>query len=90
MQDDDVKRKVELYLEKAAPMFENIGFAAPPEKLDMEKVKHEFYEMALCYYNDAKHFFAKKEYENALASLEYAEGWLDAGRRLGIFVINKK
>ncbi|MBM3309121.1 MAG: DUF357 domain-containing protein, partial [Candidatus Altiarchaeales archaeon] len=42
-------------------------------------------EMALGYYNDAKHFHKKGEYANALAALEYAEGWLDAGKRLGVF-----
>ena len=33
----------------------------------------------------ADKMYEKGEYANALASLEYAEGWLDAGKRLGIF-----
>ena len=79
-----IKIKVEKYLKNAEDMFENLEVAVPRE-IDIEKVSKEFMEMALSYYEDAKHFYSKKEYENALAALEYAEGWLDAGKKLGIF-----
>ncbi|MEM2918180.1 MAG: DUF357 domain-containing protein [Candidatus Altiarchaeota archaeon] len=85
----NLKKKVSLYLEKATPLFENIQLCKP-ENFDLNRISYEFYEMAICYYKDAKHFFSKGEYENALAALEYAEGWLDAGRKLGIFKIKEK
>ena len=79
-----IKSKVEKYLKNAEGMFENLEIEVPKE-INLEKVSKEFMEMALSYYKDAKHFYSKKEYENALAALEYAEGWLDAGKMLGIF-----
>ena len=84
MSDDNLKKKVEGYLEKAKPMFENLVLVEP-EKIELEKVKKEFHEMALSYYRDAKHFYGEGNHGKALAALEYAEGWLDAGKVLGIF-----
>jgi hypothetical protein len=81
---DDVKRKLEAYLKKAEPLFSGVK-ATVPENPDFERISKEFAEMAFGYYNDAKHFYEKGEYVNALAALEYAEGWLDAGRILGVF-----
>ena len=40
--------------------------------------------MAMSYYKDAQHFYEKGEYANALAALEYAEGWMDAGKEMGL------
>ncbi|MEA3254337.1 MAG: DUF357 domain-containing protein [Candidatus Altiarchaeota archaeon] len=79
----ELKAKVEEYLGKAGDMFENLEVR--DAEFDMEEIKKEFREMALGYYRDAKHFHEKGEYINALAALEYAEGWLDAGKALGIF-----
>jgi len=81
---NDFREKLEGYLKKAAPLFENLSDASPAE-VDIKRARREFREMALAYYKDAKHFHEKGEYANALASLEYAEGWMDAGKRLGIF-----
>lgn len=87
--ENKLKKKVEGYLKKAKPEFENLNLSTP-EKIDLEKIKKEFYEMTIDYYNDARHFYEKEEYENALAALEYAEGWLDAGKSLGIFKVKEK
>lgn len=80
----ELKAKVDEYLEKAKDMFENLEIQ-DAGNFDVEKIKKEFQEMALGYYGDARHFYEKGEYINALAALEYAEGWLDAGKVLGIF-----
>ncbi|MFH1126453.1 MAG: DUF357 domain-containing protein [Candidatus Altiarchaeota archaeon] len=80
----ELKEKVEFYLKKAEKLFDNLE-DKEPGKINTAKLRKEFREMALGYYNDARHFHKKGEYVNALASLEYAEGWLDAGKRLGIF-----
>ncbi len=81
---DTVKGKVEEYLAKAKPLFEGVEVTVP-EKPDLESIAHEFKEMAFGYLSDAKHFFEDGNYVNSLAALEYAEGWLDAGKMLGVF-----
>lgn len=81
---DDIKLRVERYLEKAKPLFEDLSVGLP-EKIDLDKVSSEFYSMAVSYYKDAVHFYETGNYVNALAALEYAEGWMDAGKRLGVF-----
>ncbi len=78
------KQKMEKYLNNAKPLFDNLNIQIP-KSVDLEKVAKEFLEMALAYYNDSIHFHNKCEYANALGALEYAEGWLDAGKALGIF-----
>ena len=58
---------------------------APPEKSHLQKVAEDFLSMARAYSEDAKHFRDKGELEKALANINYAHGWLDAGARLGLF-----
>jgi hypothetical protein len=81
---DELKAKVEKYLTKAKPLFDELTIIRPGS-VDVDKVSREFHEMALAYYKDAQHFYENGNYVNALAALEYAEGWMDAGKRLGIF-----
>src|SRR5437667_153332 len=69
-------RLTERALEKAA-------IAAPPRSL-LHKVAEDFVTMARAYYSDAKHFREKGELDKALATVNYAHGWLDAGARLGL------
>ena len=83
MDELEVKLRIEKYLKNARPLFEGLKVQVPV-KLDMEKVANEFYEMATCYHTDAIHFYEKGRYLDALAALEYAEGWLDAGRLLTV------
>jgi len=58
---------------------------APPEKSHLRKVAEDFLAMARAYYDDAKHFRGQGELEKALANVNYAHGWLDAGARIGLF-----
>ncbi len=44
-------------------------------------------DMASRYVSDAEHFFNKGDWVLAFAALNYAHGWLDAGARLGLFVV---
>ena len=83
------KNKMENYLDNAKPLFENLEICVP-ENIDIERVSEEFKNMALNYYNDSLHFYENGDYANALGALEYAEGWLDAGKVLGVFKINNK
>ena len=47
----------------------------------------EFFDMALRYYSDAKHFADKGDSVTAFAALNYAHGWLDAGACAGFFLV---
>ena len=68
-----LKERVADYLKNAKPNFENLRL-----KRNDDKAK-KFFQMAKSYYQDACYYFKKKKYVEALACLEYAEGWLDAG-----------
>lgn len=53
---------------------------------------HEHYKSALKfldtaqrYYEDAKHFKGKGDKASAFGALNYAFGWLDAGKEIGLF-----
>jgi len=81
---EDLRDRLEGYLAKARPRFEGLEDERSV-RLDLERVREEFRTMALAYYSDANHFYNNGDYLDALAALEYAEGWLDAGRALGIF-----
>ena len=56
-----------------------------PSRTHLRKVAEDFLSMARAYYDDAKHFRDNGEMEKALANVNYAHGWLDAGVRLGLF-----
>ena len=60
-----------------------------PERSYMRKIAEDFLNMATSYYNDAKHFRDKEDHLRALACVNYAHGWLDAGARLGIFDVSE-
>jgi len=57
--------------------------------IDIERKEQadDFFDMATRYYSDAKHFREKGDYVNAFAALNYAHGWLDAGARIGLFLV---
>ena len=58
---------------------------APPPRSHLRKVAEDFLGMARAYLEDAKHFRERGELEKALANVNYAHGWLDAGARVGLF-----
>src|SRR6266571_2071270 len=58
---------------------------AVPERSHLRKVAEDFVTMARAYYADANHFRDAGELDKALANINYAHGWLDAGARLGLF-----
>ena len=68
-------------LEKAA--------IAPPKRSHLRKVAEDFLVMARAYFQDAKHFRDAGELDKALANVNYAHGWLDAGARLGLFDVGE-
>lgn len=62
---------------------------APPKRSHLRKVAEDFLAMARAYFNDARHFRENGEMVKALANVNYAHGWLDAGARLGLFDVGE-
>ncbi len=62
---------------------------APPKRSHFRKVAEDFLTMARSYCDDAKHFRETGELEKALANINYAHGWLDAGARVGLFDVGE-
>ncbi len=56
---------------------------------DAERAKEaaDFLDMAERYISDAKHFREQGNYVLALAAVNYAHAWLDAGVRIGLFKV---
>jgi len=52
-----------------------------------EDIKKDFLNMIESYYKDARYFEEKGNIVNAFACLNYAHGWLDAGARIGVFIV---
>ncbi len=71
-------------------------FSITKEALEMAKDKfdssrlaeaEDFFDMASRYYSDAGYFQSKDDWVLAFAALNYAHGWLDAGARIGLFLV---
>ena len=60
-----------------------------PGKSYVFKIAKDFFGMAQAYYRDAYHFKNNDDLIRALACVNYAHGWLDAGARLGIFEVSE-
>ena len=60
-----------------------------PEKSYARKIAEDFLEMAKAYFNDAQHFKEKNDLVRAVACVNYAHAWLDAGARLGVFDVGE-
>lgn len=52
-----------------------------------DDIRNDFLNMIESYYKDAMYFESKGNIVNAFAALNYAHGWLDAGARIGVFLV---
>lgn len=52
-----------------------------------KEIREDFLNMIESYYKDAKYFENKGDIVNAFAALNYAHGWIDAGARIGVFLV---
>ena len=83
----DLEEKVKRYesmLHKALGAFE----AAPQKNSHLRNVSDDFSNMANSYYNDGLHFMKEMDMVNALVCFSYGHAWLDAGVKLGVFIVN--
>jgi hypothetical protein len=83
----DLNEKVDRYqrlLEKALEKAEFI----PIENSHMYTAASDFYTMAKAYYEDGIYFLKMNDPVNALACFSYGHAWLDAGAKLGVFIVD--
>jgi len=73
----DIKERAKKYLDRAELLFKNLKIVQNNEHAK------KFYEMAMSYYNDAIYFYNNGNFLEAIIALEYAEGWMDAGKFIG-------
>jgi len=66
---------------------EALEMAKAAEKTNEEQAA-DILDMVSRYVSDAEHFKSKGDYVLAFGALNYAHGWLDAGARLKIFLVN--
>ena len=59
-----------------------------PEPSYIFRQAEDFLNMARSYHSDAIHFREAGDHVRALACVNYAHGWLDAGARLGFFEVS--
>lgn len=55
---------------------------------DAKQIFADFLDMAKRYCADAGHFYKVGNWVNALAAVNYAHAWLDAGTRIGVFDVH--
>ncbi|MFH1403416.1 MAG: DUF357 domain-containing protein [Candidatus Altiarchaeota archaeon] len=81
--ESEIKAKLEKYFKNAEKLFDGVR-VDDSTRIDVKRAGEGILESASNYYSDAMHFYENGEYFNALAALEYAEGWLDAGKSIGL------
>ena len=74
----DLKSRLKGYFGKAEKKFSTIKIVGA------ENDGKILVESAMNYFHDARHFMDEGDYVSALAALEYAEGFVDAGRKIGL------
>ncbi|MCC7574470.1 DUF357 domain-containing protein [Candidatus Woesearchaeota archaeon] len=85
MEKEITEQKLKKYFEVTGKALEKAKNAINKE----EKEKAEdFLDMASRYYSDAEFFKKKNDYVLAYGALNYAHGWLDAGARIKLFLVN--
>ena len=82
----ELKELVEKDLKITKRALEKVRIIAP-DKSYAKRIASDFFGMASAYYQDALHFQDKNDLIRALACVNYAHGWLDAGARLGLFEV---
>jgi hypothetical protein len=82
----DLHEKTDRYERMLADALSAATVAVPPET-PLGAAAAECEEMARSYLNDGRHFRDEDDLVNALASFSYGYGWLDAGVRMGLFVV---
>jgi len=77
--------KLKKYFSITSDAYEIARDNVNPKKKELAE---DFLDMISRYISDARYFESRKDKINAFAALNYAHGWLDAGARSQIFLVN--
>ena len=83
----DLNEKVKKYEDMLKRALQKAKYF-PIQDSHMHAVAKDFYTMAEAYYRDGVYFLDNGDSVNALASFSYGHAWLDAGAKLGVFVVD--
>lgn len=84
MTDRITEERIERYLGITKDALDKLRIAAPERSFN-RRLADDFLEMAVSYYEDAKHFRSGGDLVNAFAAVNYAHGWIDCGARIGLW-----
>jgi len=87
MIDTITEERIEKYLSLTKEALAKLKVAAPERSFN-RRMADDFLNMAVSYYEDAKHFRSTGDLVNAFAAVNYAHGWLDCGARIGLWDVD--
>jgi uncharacterized protein len=82
------EKKLKKYLSMTDKALTLVKVASVDRNSKEFKSAVDFLGMARDYISDARHFEKKGDVLTALAAASYAHAWLDAGARLGLFIVD--
>ncbi len=80
----ELKERTEKYINITDEALKKIRIIAPENSYIYGMAKDHM-DMILNYYNDARYFYKKNDFINALSAINYLYGWIDSGIRIGFF-----
>ena len=88
MNDTITEAKIDRYLDITKRALDKLKVVTP-ERSFSKKLADDFLNMAMSYYNDAKHFRENGDLVTAFAAVNYAHGWIDCGARIGLWDVGQ-
>ena len=88
MNDTITEAKIDRYLDITKRALDKLKVVTP-ERSFSKRMADDFLNMALSYYNDAKHFRENGDFVTAFAAVNYAHGWIDCGARIGLWDVGQ-
>ena len=88
MNDTITEAKIDRYLDITKRALDKLNVVTP-ERSFSKRMADDFLNMATSYYNDAKHFRENGDFVTAFAAVNYAQGWIDCGARIGLWDVGQ-
>ena len=88
MNDTITEAKIDRYLDITKRALDKLKVVTP-ERSFSKRLADDFLNMAMSYYNDAKHFRENGDFVTAFAAVNYAHGWIDFGARIGLWDVGE-
>ena len=88
MNDTITEAKIDRYLDITKRALDKLKVVTP-ERSFSKRMADDFLNMAMSYYNDAKHFRENGDLVTAFAAVNYAHGWIDCGARIELWDVGQ-